>query len=225
MPLRRRKHDQDDSEDHRFRKKMWEESHNSPGMMVRIERLPNGAMSHHMVEYCPAGHLDLASLELHLRDCFGVGDYVLYFVDERGHRAKEFGSLWLSVGDLYGDEPDTAMEEVESRFTRAFEELSEMLKALAQKAYDGIPGQPQARDSTLCARQMLNSIEEVNRIRGYEWWKSALDKAEAVEQTIHDRLEPLLRQLEQAQLETQREPQPDGQSTGLTRQFRRMSSW
>ena len=82
----------------RFRRKLTEEYMKAPGMMVKVERMPQGSMAHYRVQYVHASQLDPRDLEIQMQEYLGSGTCLLRFVDETRQPLDEHGSMWIFLG-------------------------------------------------------------------------------------------------------------------------------
>ncbi len=116
MRARKAKRQTETPED-RFQDKLMEECRINPGMMVKVERMPQGSMKYYRVRYIPASLLEVGQLELCLRSLWGEGPCLLRFVDETREPLEEYGSMWIDLGDY--DDIDDRLEEAEAEVMMA----------------------------------------------------------------------------------------------------------
>jgi len=103
---RRRKRNASDDPSERFRLMFWQAVRNRSRAMVKIERMPQGSMSNHMVTYMRAYEInetELPYVEEVIQGGFGNGVYALEFVDEERRSLREFGRMWIYPTDA--DDP------------------------------------------------------------------------------------------------------------------------
>ena len=147
---RRRKKIASDDPSERFRPMLWQAVHNKSRAMVKIERMPQGSMSNHMVTYMRAWEInetELPYIERIIQGGFGNGVYALEFVDEERRSLREFGKMWI-----YPTDADDPLDRRESKAE------VELLKAVLEY---GDRRNMAARNDTIA---MLKSITELANV-------------------------------------------------------------
>ncbi len=199
-----------------FRRKLRAEYRKAPGVMVKVEHIPQGSMADYQIKYIHASQLDPRYLDMCLLELYGSGSCLLRFVDETRQPLDDYGTLWVHLGNY--DDLDDRLEEAHAEVIITFLNAQADLRQRGSTFRNLTPAMQDALERSIerdDGKVMLETMKKIGEMQNQERKRIMEQRADTAKklQTALDSMMAEIQETLQAQkseCETQAEPASQG---------------